>query len=202
MTAEYLKNGTTEIDECARMSLGITRDEYALCYYTYFRSENSENGWCNDEKEGISDFIGISRAGLYRMINRLMSEGLVLFSHELGIRATSKFVSRVIGEDRAVNYDVDFVENDMQCDIYLIKDTVRGCYKIGRSKNANSRFRELKTANAAIELCFFYKGIVKDEQVLHEMFATNRITGEWFDLPSQVYIDAIHNYFAPIEIGF
>ena len=71
---------TTLINESARKRLGITRDEYALCAYVHYRiadPNTTQPGWCPDTREEIADFVGITRRGLLKMINRMAEYGLL-----------------------------------------------------------------------------------------------------------------------------
>jgi len=90
-----LKKSFTSISEVARQRLGITRDEYALCSYVHYRCADSRQkiaGWCCDAKEEVADFVGITRPGLYKMIERL-EELCLLETGILGaIRATPKWI--------------------------------------------------------------------------------------------------------------
>lgn len=70
---EILKR-VTVINEKAKHELGITRDEYALCSYVLYRSADPRQkmrGYCCDIKEDIAFFVGISRQGLYKMIDKM-----------------------------------------------------------------------------------------------------------------------------------
>lgn len=71
---------STNINEVARRSLGISRDEYALCAYVQYRGadpRNTKPGWCCDAKQDIADFIGVTRPGLYGMVNKMDRFGLL-----------------------------------------------------------------------------------------------------------------------------
>lgn len=75
-----LKRGNTPINEWIRHSLGITRDEYALCSYIQYRASDPRSkmpGWCSDTKDHLSEFVGITRPGLYKMISRMEKIGLL-----------------------------------------------------------------------------------------------------------------------------
>lgn len=75
-----LKKSFTNISEVARQRLGITRDEYALCSYIAYRIADPRQriaGWCCDTKEEIAAFVGVTRAGLYKMAARLIVEELI-----------------------------------------------------------------------------------------------------------------------------
>lgn len=79
--------------------------------------------------------------------------------------------------------------------IYLIRDTIRGFYKIGSAKNVDTRFKQLKTANPGIEIVCSYFSKVSDEKELHEILENVRVSGEWFSFSKQDW-DTFHQYFA------
>jgi len=91
-----MKKNTTTINEKARDILDITRDEYALCSYVHYRladSRGKKDGWCSDTKDEISDFIGISRPGLYKMIDRMDLKRLLDVDAPTGfLRTTGKWI--------------------------------------------------------------------------------------------------------------
>ena len=68
--------------------------------------------------------------------------------------------------------------------VYLLRCKRTGYFKIGFTKNFQTRFRTLRTSNADIELVFTEKGYnaFENEQHLHRIFAKHRISGEWFSL--------------------
>lgn len=72
--------------------------------------------------------------------------------------------------------------------IYLISANIEGntVYKIGISKNVKKRFRQLKTGNPYIEEIVYSvllnKHYSKVESALHNLFKSNKISGEWFML--------------------
>ena len=75
-----LKKRSTSINEVCRRKLDISRDEYALCSYIHYRCADSRQrvpGWCCDEKEEIAAFVGVTRAGLYKMASRLIVAELI-----------------------------------------------------------------------------------------------------------------------------
>ena len=87
---------TTIINEVCRKGLGISRDEYALCQYAHYRAADprqKNTGWCCDKKEYVADFIGITRAGIYKMIDKVSRLGLIEVDSANGyFRATSFFI--------------------------------------------------------------------------------------------------------------
>lgn len=79
-TFESLKKNYTNINEPAKRFLKISRDEYGLCAYVQYRSADPRQkirGWCCDPKQEIAEWVGISRAGLYKMIDRLSGQNLL-----------------------------------------------------------------------------------------------------------------------------
>jgi hypothetical protein len=91
-----MRKRTTNINESARSVLGITRDEYALCQYYHYRAgdpRGKKDGWCGDPKDEVAEFIGITRAGLYKMIARLVEQRLLETDPKTGfVRSTGKWI--------------------------------------------------------------------------------------------------------------
>lgn len=74
------------------------------------------------------------------------------------------------------------VKKDKATNIYLVRCNASGYYKIGISKDVNSRFSSLRTGNPNLELIWHYSGFTSDEEFLHELFEDRRVSGEWFVL--------------------
>lgn len=90
-----MKKNTTLIKETVRKELGITRDEYALCSFVSYRCADPTNNldrWCNDRKEDIAEFIGISRRGLLKMCKRMIAENLIESGPKGWFRPTEKWI--------------------------------------------------------------------------------------------------------------
>lgn len=89
------------------------------------------------------------------------------------------------------------------CDIYLIKDAIRGVHKIGKAVNFNERFKQLRTANAGIEKVAHYKGLPSDEVAIHAVLEglNKRVSGEWFSL-NEEDIAYFHFYFRKEPLAF
>lgn len=68
--------------------------------------------------------------------------------------------------------------------VYLMKDTVRGFYKIGWTKKKTPKFREstLQAEVPSIIIVEAWKATPADERECHDRFAAKRLRGEWFDL--------------------
>lgn len=84
--------------------------------------------------------------------------------------------------------------NEDPCYIYIVKDIHRGLFKIGKANNIENRVKQLKTANAGIEIETWYYGAKKDEKILHSIFEDVRISGEWFCLNTE-NLEFIGKYF-------
>lgn len=70
--------------------------------------------------------------------------------------------------------------------VYLLKHPSTGLYKIGKTKNIEKRLKEFKTGNPdnifllkSFESKDFYSKI---ESILHNLYQTQRVQNEWFDL--------------------
>lgn len=98
-----IKKQNTSIDEQARRDFDISRDDYALCAYVQFRIADpraKKAGWCCDPKEEIADWVGISRPGLYKMIDRLSRLNLLEIDAATGfLRVTVEWIE-VIGDGK------------------------------------------------------------------------------------------------------
>ncbi len=87
-------------------------------------------------------------------------------------------------------------KNKDKRDVYVIRDIHRGCFKIGIAINIETRLKQLRTANAGIELIRFFSGGSEDERTLHRHFTKQgkRIDGEWFSLGTSD-LEHIESYF-------
>lgn len=68
--------------------------------------------------------------------------------------------------------------------VYVIEEVETGRIKIGRSKNPESRMRQLKTGNPNTLRIAMKKEraySAKFETWLHQQFSKNRTGGEWFE---------------------
>lgn len=94
MNTNDLKKRLSLIDEESRLDLGISRDEYALCSYVYFRSQDTRQkiaGWCCDSKVEVAEFCGIARSSFYNVAHKMQDKGLVEISKEWHLRPSSKW---------------------------------------------------------------------------------------------------------------
>jgi Meiotically up-regulated gene 113 len=74
---------------------------------------------------------------------------------------------------------------------YPMRDTLRGFYKIGKSKNPTIREGTLQAEVPTIELLHVIHDDI--ELYLHEKFNSKRLRGEWFDL-SEADVNYIKSY--------
>lgn len=111
-----MKKHTTSINEKARNVLDISRDEYALCDYIQFRladPRGKSGGWCCDTKQEIAEFIGISRPGLYKMIDRMEQERLIETDAITGFsRVTERWIDSVSECKQSLQDGVNKVYNE------------------------------------------------------------------------------------------
>ena len=94
-TPQVMRKKSTTINEVAREVLHITRDEYALCSYIQYRQADRRGraGWCVDTKDEVAKFVGITRAGLYKMVDRLAKESLLFVDPKSGaLQVTEKWI--------------------------------------------------------------------------------------------------------------
>jgi hypothetical protein len=89
----------TNVEESARKSLGITRDEYALCNYVQTWAVlpgNRTPGFCNRTRQQMAAFIGITERGILKMLGRMENEGLIERGGGFIFRITEKWFSAVV----------------------------------------------------------------------------------------------------------
>jgi len=167
-----LKKNYTNINEPARKFLNITRDEYGLCAYVQYRSADPRQkirGWCCDSKQEISEWVGVSRPGLYKMIDRLEKQSLLETDAKGNISVTGYWIDvennckqSLQNEKENVNKvykeggkSVNLVthnkeldkkkENTVENDSYIFSDFWNDYdYKVGSKKKAQAAFEKLK----------------------------------------------------------
>lgn len=109
-----LKKHTTNINEVARQNLGITRDDYALCQYVQYRladTRGKKAGWCSDKKEDLANFIGITRPGVYKMLERMERVGLLEIDPPTGFcRVTPKWIDTEQNRKQSLQDSVNKVD--------------------------------------------------------------------------------------------
>lgn len=89
----------------------------------------------------------------------------------------------MVGIDNIVEVE-NVKDANRKTNVYVMIDKNTGMYKIGRSVNPTARERTLQSEKPTIEMLFSAPAMVSDEKVLHDMFDSNRVRGEWFDLNS------------------
>jgi Transcriptional regulator len=89
----------TTILHDVRMKLGITMEEYAVCDLIHNLQSNPRNTtlWCYASKEYIAETLGLSRATVFRILNRVIEEGLIeRHADTKQLRTTPKWFETVI----------------------------------------------------------------------------------------------------------
>ena len=115
----------------------------------------------------------------------------------LNYKAEKEFDEKARKEeaDRRSSRPVEKTDSPVRnTNIYLILDTIRGVYKIGKSDNPTSRFNQLKTANAGIQYLCSYLADERCEKVLHDFFREKNVSGEWFAM-DDTDIETFHRLF-------
>lgn len=98
----------------------------------------------------------------------------------------SEFIKVINNEIPKYN---EYFENEVNelCYVYLMHDTVNNFYKIGISNSPEYRERTLQSEKPSI-IMVCYKSFPKRkiaealEKVLHEVYSSKRVRGEWFSL--------------------
>lgn len=74
---------------------------------------------------------------------------------------------------------------------YIVSDTINPWVKIGRTVNLESRFKVRGVTDYPFVLKYLFYGredAVCNEAVLHNLFADQRLRGEWFSLQGKVHL--------------
>ena len=110
-----MRKRTTTINEAARQFLQISRDDYALCSYVQYRQSDRrvKAGWCADTKQEMADFIGITRPGLYKMIDRLEGMELLHVDAPTGhLQVTGKWIDAENERKQSLQSSVNKVDTE------------------------------------------------------------------------------------------
>ena len=83
----------TGIHHNKRRALGVSNDEYVFLDHVYHLQvslKSSVKNWCYKKKDKIADELGITKQGLYKMINRLIEKNLLVKDPDTGFIATTE----------------------------------------------------------------------------------------------------------------
>ena len=142
----------TPIYEQAKSVLGISRDEYALCHYVQFWSTDPRSkkpGWCDEKKESLAKWVGITRPGLYKMVDRLENISLLESDPATGfLRITTKWL------DTISNAKVEF--NERKQSLQEPTNSVNKVYKSEKQSlqeptNGVNKVSDINEGNSSIK---------------------------------------------------
>ena len=133
----------TGIHHNKRRALGVSNDEYVFLdhvYHLQVSPKSSVKNWCYKKKDKIADELGITKQGLYKMINRLIEKNLLVKDPDTCfIATTEKWYC-------AINYGGYDSENNsnngklsLQEDSKLSGQTVNSVYNSVNSVDENSK---------------------------------------------------------------
>jgi hypothetical protein len=102
-------------------------------------------------------------------------------------RAISVVHADLTDEQKVWANQIETVEANDACYVYLMKDFNTGYHKIGISNSPEYREKTLQSEKPTIEMICNKRYISRKiahsfEQALHETFSDKRVRGEWFDL--------------------
>jgi uncharacterized phage protein (TIGR02220 family) len=149
---ESLKKNYTNINEPAKKFLKISRDEYGLCAYVQYRSADPRQkirGWCCDSKQEIAEWVGISRAGLYKMIDRLSGQSLLETDAKGNLSVTAFWVDT----DNECKLSLQNTENKKTGSVNLVDSECKlSLQKNGESVNLVTHNIELDISKSKKEI--------------------------------------------------
>ena len=109
--------------------------------------------------------------------------------------ATEKHNKEIKDSEGYKSHEHSSYKEDMLGNVYLMFNRRNNYYKIGFTKKDPS-YREttLQAQEPEVELVDYWKGSLKDEENLHNIFQEKRLRGEWFSL-AENDIHMIEMYF-------
>jgi hypothetical protein len=90
------------------------------------------------------------------------------------------------------------VDPDSSAYVYIIKSGSANHYKIGQTKDIQTRINQMKTGNPSNIHCIatiFVNDAIGLERHLHETLFPFKMHGEWFDLPEDVLSEVLNTHF-------
>ncbi len=89
--------------------LGVSTSEYILCWIIYYRQNApGGTGWCDDTKQELGDYLGMTKRNVHTLIDGLIKMQLLeLHRDNKHLRITKKWYNKVIlnREDEAATYE-------------------------------------------------------------------------------------------------
>lgn len=89
---------------------------------------------------------------------------------------------------------IDRLYGEIESNVYFAKNPASGLIKIGYTKNVSRRLSQLRVEfKARVSLLGLLQGDKIEEEKLHELFSSQRVTGEWFRECPEI-LDFIEEY--------
>lgn len=97
-------------------------------------------------------------------------------------RETQAKLEQIANENAAKRIIEEYENNIKQDSLYLMRHR-NGLTKIGRSHNPRAREKTLQAEDPFLEIIYKAESLGWLEKRFHDMFADDRVRGEWFELP-------------------
>ena len=107
-------------------------------------------------------------------------------------KETQRRLEQIANENAARKIMEEYENNIKQDSLYLMRHR-NGLTKIGRSHNPKAREKTLQAEDPFLELIYKAENLGWLEKRFHDMFADDRVRGEWFKLPEH-RVDWIQYY--------
>lgn len=100
-----------------RKELGISTNEYVIADVVYHLSKN---GKCNAKRTYLASIIGVTRPGLFKIINSLVDKDLIKNNDDNSLSSTEKWVNKVYIESKqSLHDDVNKVNTECKQSLHL-----------------------------------------------------------------------------------
>ena len=136
-------------------------------------------------------FAPIELQGIFEELNKIVNENITLknTNNELKYKLAIKHKDQNVVKLKPITRHKKVYKKPKT---YLMKDKNNGLYKIGKSINPKHRERTLQSEKPNIKMVKVWNCDI--ERKLHNLYSTNRIRGEWFNL-NKVQIEYICTHF-------
>lgn len=135
----------TTINHIAREKLDLTWIEYGLVDLVHNLSNNpkSESRWCYASKQTLADNLGVTKQYVHKMINKMISKGLIEKNDETNYLRTTEmwYESIVLQDSKQSLLPVNKVYSDSKQSLLPIYNNNNNNKKIYKKTSRNSLIR-------------------------------------------------------------
>lgn len=161
----------TTIIHKIRIQLDLTCNEYCVADIIFSLSNNPDagiKGWCYATKETIASFMGLAKANIYEIINRLIEKGLVEKDLESKFLKTTSLWYQSVVLERLKMKNIESPETGLRVLKQDSKSPETGLKRVlkqdsynNKDNNNNNISYDLETKSSSNQLTSFIEEVVK-----------------------------------------